>query len=122
LDEIEIEEAVVVDVDERRAAAHDFGEVELVAMAGLVNELNAGARGDLLEPRRILRGGAGLRGDPSAGGREGGERARERPPSRRAAPARPGEAGAASRSPGRRLRRRSHACFKPGSSAFRWDA
>jgi len=53
LHEEEIEVAVVVHVEERGAAAHDFRQEETVVVAGVVDEADARTARDLLEPRTI---------------------------------------------------------------------
>ena len=50
LNQIQVEIAVVVHVEQRGAAADDLRKVELVAMARAVNETNAGPVGDVFEP------------------------------------------------------------------------
>jgi hypothetical protein len=54
LHEIQIEIAVVVHVEQRDAATHDFREVELLCVPGAMREGDPRALGDVFEP-----GGAG---------------------------------------------------------------
>src|SRR6185503_14726776 len=64
LHQVEIEIAVAVHVEQRGAAAHDLGQVELLLVARAVGEADAALLGDVLEPgttgrrrrRRFLRG------------------------------------------------------------------
>jgi hypothetical protein len=51
LHQIQIEEAVIVHVEQRGAAAHDLREVVSTFVAGMVDEVDAGARADFFEPR-----------------------------------------------------------------------
>src|SRR5262249_9776538 len=48
--EIHIEEAVVVHVEQRGPAAHDFRQVVLGLVARAVDEADSGALGDIFEP------------------------------------------------------------------------
>src|SRR4029450_10540343 len=53
-DEIQLEIAVAVHVEKRSAAAHDLGQVELVAVARAVSETDGALLGRPLEPRAAL--------------------------------------------------------------------
>src|SRR5947208_3137316 len=48
--EIQVEEAVVIHIEQRGAAAHDFGKVVPGRVAGRVDEADAGTRRNLFEP------------------------------------------------------------------------
>ena len=52
LDQIQIEEAVVVHVEQRRAAAHDLGQKVFRVVAGPMDEIDSSPAPDFLEPRR----------------------------------------------------------------------
>jgi len=61
LQQVQIEIAVAVHVEQRGAASHDLRQEETIAVTGSVHEVDAGATRDVFEPRRVRGAGLGRR-------------------------------------------------------------
>src|SRR5262249_39110135 len=55
LEEVDVEAAVVVEVEQGRARTHELREEVVADRAGVVEEVEAYFRCDITEPRRLLR-------------------------------------------------------------------